>query len=475
MDTKKLRQKILDLAIRGKLVPQDPNDEPASVLLERIKEEKERLIKEGKIKRDKKEKTSDTSPYQNYELKITNYELGEKPFEVPESWVWASGLECFNPMESRKPTGVKFRYIDINSIDNKKHTISEARQLYVSEAPSRASRSVDIGDTLFSMVRPYLENIAYVDENYHNCIASTGFFVCKPQRVLHSKYLYYLMLSSYVIDGLNVFMKGDNSPSINNDNITSFLYPIPPLNEQKRIITIIESAFSLVDEIEANQQGLTQFIKQAKFKVLDLAIRGKLVPQDPNDEPASELLERIKKEQNATKSSADTLHYNQPFEIPESWEWVTISQISESISAGGDKPLIFSSIKTNECTVPIYSNAITNKGLYGYTNMAIITKPSITISARGTIGYSCIRYESFCPIIRLISITPRKIINIEYLYRALCYLIPQGEGSSIPQLTVPAINPKKIPLPPLSEQKRIVSKIEDIFSQLDTIEKALKA
>jgi type I restriction enzyme S subunit len=221
---KQTKSKVLDLAIRGKLVPQDPDDEPASALLERIRKEQK-----------SKKSTADNSHY---------------PFEIPESWAWEYGYECFNPMESRKPIGETFKYIDINSIDNKKHIIRDARYLDASDAPSRASRNIEVGDTLFSMVRPYLENIAYVDEDYHNCIASTGFFVCKPKQSLYPKYLYYLMLSSHVINGLNAFMKGDNSPSINNDNVTSFLYPIPPLAEQKRIVSQIEIIFNQLDEIE---------------------------------------------------------------------------------------------------------------------------------------------------------------------------------------------------------------------------------
>jgi len=217
---KQTKSKILDLAIRGKLVPQNPNEEPASVLLEKIKAKKS---------------TADIFPY---------------PFEVPERWVWVRGFECFKPMENKKPTGKTFKYIDINSIDNKKHIITEAKELDVSDAPSRASRGVDSGDTLFSLVRPYLENIAYVDEKYENCIASTGFFICKPNQMLYPKFLYYLMLSSYIINGLNAFMKGDNSPSINNDNITTFLYPIPPLTEQCRIVSKIEQIFAQLDEIE---------------------------------------------------------------------------------------------------------------------------------------------------------------------------------------------------------------------------------
>jgi len=219
------KSKILDLAIRGKLVPQDPNDEPASVLLERIKAERS----------DSKKKTKNTGDISHY------------PFEIPTNWIWVHGHECFNPMESKKPTGETFRYIDINSIDNKKHIISESKSIKVSQAPSRACRGLAMGDTLFSMVRPYLENIAFVEEIHKDSIASTGFFVCKPNQMLFPKYLYYLMLSSYVIDGLNVFMKGDNSPSINNDNITSFPYPIPPMKEQRRIVHKIEQISIFLD------------------------------------------------------------------------------------------------------------------------------------------------------------------------------------------------------------------------------------
>ena len=168
----------------------------------------------------------------------------------------------------------------------------------------------------------------------------------------------------------------------------------------------------------------------------------------------------------------DNSHY--PFEVPEGWVWATINQISKNISAGGDRPSQFSHVKKKEYTIPIYSNGITNRGLYGYTNIPTITMPSVTISARGTIGYSCIRYEPFCPIVRLITVIPNtEIIILEYLYRALSHLIPQGEGSSIPQLTVPTLSPKIIPIPPLSEQRRIVAKIDQIFAQLETIEKLI--
>ena len=185
MDTKKLRQKILDLAIRGKLVPQDPNDEPASVLLERIRAEKERLIAEGKIKRSKKSATSDTPHYENV------------PFEVPKGWMWAMGLDIFKPMKTAFPTGETFNYIDIDAIDNKRNIITAVKVINTNQAPSRASRYTEKGCVLFSMVRPYLRNIAIVLEN--NCIASTGFFVCHTKNCLLPKFCYYQMLSNYVV------------------------------------------------------------------------------------------------------------------------------------------------------------------------------------------------------------------------------------------------------------------------------------
>jgi len=472
MDTKKLRQKILDLAIRGKLVPQDPNDEPASVLLERIREEKERLIKEGKIKRDKKKEisTSDTSHYENL------------PFEVPESWVWVNGFECFNPMENKKPTGKTFRYIDINSIDNKKHTIAEAKELAVSDAPSRANRGVDTGDTLFSMVRPYLENIAYVNENYANCIASTGFFICKPTQILYPKYLYYLMLSSYAIDGLNTFMKGDNSPSINNDNVTSFLYPIPPLQEQSRIVSFIESVFALIDQIEENKLSLSQFIKQAKSKVLNLAIHGKLVPQNQNDEPASALLEKIK----IQKTPATILHY--PFEVPAGWKWCKLGDVCKQITDGThctpsyvEKGICF--LRVTDITESNSSKKFISKEEHNeLIKRCKPEKGDVLLSKNGTIGVAKVvdwDYD-FSIFVSLCLLKPRSIIlNSKYLAfylrsnEAIKQMKSRGKSFTITNLHLEEIKQLQIIVPPLAEQQRIVSKIEQIFIRLEQIENAM--
>ena len=232
--------------------------------------------------------------------------------------------------------------------------------------------------------------------------------------------------------------------------------------------------------------------KALRQKILDLAIRGKLVPQDPTDEPASVLLERIRAEkQQMVKEGKlkpkdikndtvifkadDNLHYEKfadgsvkciedeiPFELPEGWCWTRLPVITTAIFAGGDKPDIYENNSTKECNIPIYSNGIENDGLYGYTNKPRVTEPSITISARGTIGFCCVRKTPFVPIVRLITITPSKKINLYYLKTVFEALIEAGEGSSIPQLTVPGIKPKLIPIPPINEQDRLQNKLNKV-------------
>jgi len=216
------KSKILSLAIHGKLVPQDPNDEPAIELLHRI---------------NLSFKPCDTSHYENL------------PFEIPQNWVWVRGIDIFDAMQSTKPQGEFFEYIDIDAIDNKRNLIVAPKHIECSNAPSRATRLVAKGDVLFSMVRPYLRNIALVDKDDY--IASTGFFVCKPNLAITSDYCFYLMTSDYVVNGLNQYMNGDNSPSINNQHILNWLYPIPPLLEQKRIVAALKKVFSQLDTITA--------------------------------------------------------------------------------------------------------------------------------------------------------------------------------------------------------------------------------
>ena len=247
----KLQKSILQEAIQGRLVPQDPTDEPVEKLLERIRAEKKRLVAEGKLKA--KDVTNSVifigADNRHYEKigKETIDITDSIPFEIPDSWQWIRGKQMLLPMESKRPDGDYFTYIDVDAVNNKLHVIDNAKTIPVPNAPSRANRKLHNGDVLFSMVRPYLKNIAMVDEEYCNAIASTGFYVLTPSVGVNPNYLFYMMLSSYVVDGLTRFMKGENSPSINTIHIENHLYPLPPYEEQQRIVAKVDELFAKID------------------------------------------------------------------------------------------------------------------------------------------------------------------------------------------------------------------------------------
>lgn len=216
-----LRQSILFYSIQGKLVPQDPNDSPADI-----------QCKNPIIRRD--------NSY--YESNI----LVNTPFEIPKSWKWVRGVDLFERQRTATIQTDSFTYVDIDSIDNHKCIIATPKTIKAENTPSRAKRQIKEGDVLFSLVRPYLKNIAQVTNQYSTSIASTGFFVCRS-RYYDSDFLYYLMTSKYVVDGINEKMKGDNSPSVKKEDLLQFLYPLPPINEQKRIVCKLKLLIKLAD------------------------------------------------------------------------------------------------------------------------------------------------------------------------------------------------------------------------------------
>ena len=240
------KKSILQEAIQGKLVPQIAEEGTAQELLAQIKAEKQKLFKEGKLK---KSAFNDSVIFRGDDNRYYE-QIGKKclditeqiPFDLPESWSWARGMSVFMPMESTKPSS-DFVYIDVDAVNNRLNIIDNPKKVRFENAPSRATRKLHKNDLLFSMVRPYLKNIALVDDIYIDAIASTGFYVITPSLGYYPMFLFYLMLSNYVVDGLNAFMKGDNSPSINNCHIEDYLYPLPPIEEQKRIVNKIEQLF----------------------------------------------------------------------------------------------------------------------------------------------------------------------------------------------------------------------------------------
>jgi len=223
----------------------------------------------------------------------------EIPFEIPATWEWVRGKSVFLPMESTKPAK-DFVYIDVDAVNNKTNSIDKPKFILKTNAPSRATRKLHKNDILFSMVRPYLRNIALVPEEYANAIASTGFYVITSLNALFPKYIFLLMLSSYVVDGLNSFMKGENSPSINNCHIEDFLYPLPPLTEQHRIVAKVEELLPFVENYACAQNKLnklnTEINDKLKKSILQEAIQGRLVPQIAEEGTVQELFEQIKQE-----------------------------------------------------------------------------------------------------------------------------------------------------------------------------------
>ena len=379
------------------------------------------------------------------------------PFEIPSSWVWTTGNEIFSPLRSCIPQGDTFIYVDIDAIDNKVNIINNPKIMRTADAPSRATRYTKAGDVLFSMVRPYLRNIAIVPEN--GWIASTGFYVCSPSKLLLSQYCYYLMLSDYVVDGLNQYMKGDNSPSINNSHILSWLYPIPPLTEQQRIVKEIERWFASIDEIEQDKSDLQTIIKQAKSKILDLAIHGKLVPQDPNDEPAIELLKRI----NPNFTPCDNGHYPQ---LPDSWTIVPMQMLcsltdGEKLDGKGMPNLDVKYLRGERDF-----KTLTN-GRYVAANSLLILvdgENSGEVFRTPIEGYQGSTFKQLHINENMLA---EYILHVINLHRKA--LRENKVGSAIPHLDKKLFKAIEVPVPPYDEQVRIVTVINSMHSKLDAI------
>ena len=315
MDTKKLRQKILDLAIRGKLVPQDPNDEPASVLLERIKEEKERLIKEGKIRKSKRMASSDMPHYENV------------PFEVPESWMWTTIEEiCSKIGSGSTPRGSNYSangipFFRSQNVYNDRLVYDDIK--YISEEVHQKMKGTEVlaNDLLLNITGGSLGRCAVVPADF-NC-GNVSQHVCIMRSVLvEPEYFHALVLSSYFAKSMKI--TGSGREGLPKYNLEQMGFPLPPLTEQQRIVAEIEHWFALIDQIEQGKADLQTIIKQTKSKILGLAIHGKLVPQDPNDEPAIELLKRI----NPGFTPCDNGHSRK---LPQGWYSVTVNDVCSII------------------------------------------------------------------------------------------------------------------------------------------------
>ncbi|HCZ27875.1 MAG TPA: type I restriction endonuclease [Bacteroides uniformis] len=467
MDTKALRQKILDLAIHGKLVPQDPNDEPASVLLERIKAEKERLIKEGKIKKSKKsEKTSDTPHYENV------------PFEVPESWVWCKFQDCMDVRDGThdSPKYTQEGYPLITSKDFKNGQFDFSKTRYISEVDYKniIKRSkVDIGDILYSMIGGNIGSMIYIQHDNYFDMAIKNVALFKPYQNsdISTKYIAYFLESK--IKEYQAIAIGGAQPFVGLDIFRNTLVPLPPLAEQHRIITEIEKWLALIDQIEQGKVDLQTIIKQTKSKILDLAIHGKLVPQDPNDEPAIKLLKRI----NPDFTPCDNGHSRK---LPQGWAYCQLSnvlKITMGQSPKGDSLNNKRGIEFHQGKICFSDKFLLESGIFTNEPTKIAEPNSILLCVRAPVGVVNITKNQICIGRGLCALTPFEG-NVDFYFYLLQTLQDsfdnQSTGTTFKAISGEIIRNENIILPPLAEQQRIVQKIEELFHVFDNIQNALE-
>ncbi|WP_298731913.1 restriction endonuclease subunit S [uncultured Subdoligranulum sp.] len=374
MTGQQLKNSILQMAVQGKLVPQDPNDEPASVLLERIRKEKEQLIKEGKIKKEKTPsyifRGADNLPYEKVGKSEPVCIADEVPFDIPESWEWVrisslgsivrgSGIKRTETVESGKPC---VRYGELYTTY---HTSFNQAVSFVSEELFERCKHFSYGDILMTLTGENKPDIAKAVVYLGNdLIAAGGDLAYWTAHGMNPLYLTYLMASPYVVGRKVNLATGDIIVHISGDKLGTILIPIPPLSEQQRIVDkILEAEVKLAEYTgKENSLNLLQknFPDALKKSILQWAVQGKLVPQDPADEPASILLERIRAEKQKLVAEGkikkdkhesvifrrDNSHYEKldgierciddeiPFDIPESWMWTRLGSITELITSG---------------------------------------------------------------------------------------------------------------------------------------------
>ena len=509
IDTKALREKILDLAIRGKLVPQDPNDEPASVLLERIRAQKQQMVKEGKLKaKDIKNDTiifkgEDNLHYEQFQDGSVKCIEDEIPFEVPEGWVWERLGNISLIARGGSPRPIKsYLTNDENGINWIKigDTEKDGKYIYSTKEKIKPegvlkSRYVKSGDFLLtnsmSFGRPYILKT-------DGCIHDGWLVIGNIELVFNQDYLYYALSANFMYKVLAVLAGGSTVDNLNSDLVKALLFPIPPMNEQIHIASKVENLLYLLKKIDENEEIITKDKKNIKSKILDLAIRGKLVPQDPNDEPASVLLERIKaekeelikqgkikrdKKESVIFKGEDNSYYQ---DLPENWEICSIMAIAEvdlgktldkNKNTGKFYPYLRSvNIKWNEIDLSdIKGMQFEEDELQRYS----IVKGDLLICEGGDVGRCCIwssdetiYYQNALHRVRFHGgCEPKYFLYFMMYLEHTGYLKRISNGVTIKHLTKTVLTTIPFMLPPLAEQKRIVDEIEKIFAVLDDIAK----
>ncbi len=478
MDTKKLRQKILDLAIHGKLVPQNPNDEPASILLERIRAEKERLIKEGKIKQSKKSaKSSDTRHYEN-----------DVPFEVPESWVWQKLGDIGVWQSGATPSRLNKDYYGGDIPWLKTGDLNDG---YIYEIPETITQkalketSVKLNPAGSVLIAMYGATIGKIGILTYPATTNQACCACVDYQGIEQMYLFYFLLShreEFIMLG-----GGGAQPNISKEKIADTFIPIPPLIEQQRLVKAIELWFALIDKLETAKVDLQTSIFLAKSKILDLAIHGKLVPQDPDDEPAIELLKRI----NPSFVPCDNGHDKN---IPAKWCRCFVGDIAniiggvsykkDDVQSDGIRILRGGNIQNGKVLIEaddiFVSNAYYNSENEVKDGDIIVVSSTGSSTLIGKTGFAdnmprVTQIGAFLRILRFSHYLSRDFINLVFLseeYKE--YIRNIAKGSNINNIKNSYLSDYSIAIPPYNEQLRIVAKIEEIFAVLDEIQKSIE-
>ena len=511
IDTKLLRQKILDLAIRGKLVPQNPADEPASELLKKIKAEKEALVKAGKIKKDKHEsfifQGDDKRYYEQIDGK-TNDISDEIPFDLPEGWGIARIGQCIKLLNGRA-------YKQNELLQQGRYKVLRVGNFftnsswYYSDLELEPEKYCYPGDLLYAWSASFGPQIWTGPKTiFHYHIWNVKF----SGKLFDKSFLYHFFM--YDKDKLQGATTGSTMIHVSMEHMNPRFIPIPPRAEQQRIVAQIESLLKYVDEIDRESETLEKSITLAKQKILDLAIRGKLVPQDPKDEPASELLKKVKAEKEALIKAGklkrdkhesfifrgdDNCYYEQlngksvkitaeiPFDLPDGWVWSRLRSLG-TIVGGGTPSTLNADYWNGE--IPWLSPAdltdyhkkyisrgrknITTDGL-AHSSAVLMPSGSILYSSRAPIGYVVIARNAISTNQGFKSLVPAINGLSEFLYYILIGVTPdikrRATGTTFKEISGAEFGETLVPLPPLREQLRIVQAIEQYDSILGAISK----
>jgi len=523
MDTKALRQKILDLATRGKLVPQDPNDEPASVLLERIRVEKQQMVKEGKLKpKDIKNDTiifvgEDNLHYEKFQDGSVKCIEDEIPFEVPEGWSWARLNQIFNFIDYRgsTPTKISSGVPLITAKNVKSGYIDYTVDDYISEDEyaDRQQRGISCyGDILFTTEAP-LGNAAIADLDKFSAGQRLITFQHYGNQKLNNTNFLYFLLSDFFQNQLNANKTGSTVAGIKAAILKGLFLPVPPIEEQQRIAASCKNMFNMIEIVKNEQEDISKLISITKSKILDLAIRGKLVPQDPNDEPASVLLDRIQsekeelikagkikrdKKESVIFKGEDNSYYQQTGtlienindwnldDIPINWELCCLGEICDY----GNCVNVDTKDIDEEAWVLDLEDIEKDSGkvihkIRKYERDSSSTKH---LFKKGQVLYSKLRpylnkvvladEEGFCTS----EILPLNFSNVVEPQYALYYLMSPtflkyanrcSYGVKMPRLGTADGRKAVFPLPPFEEQRRISQHISKIFIEIDDISNML--